>query len=128
MPKLTAPLLSLRASGSIGKTITYLSHTNKQYARGYVKARFSRTETQENMRFLMSDASEAWRLNLGIIDADYKLYFDNLAIGLCMSGFNLYMREAIKYNGGSAFIRPFIPPPIGTAPLTGWVLPFVFGS
>ena len=76
----------------------------------------------------MSDASTAWRTNDGMIDNDYKNYFVKIAKGLNMSGFNLYVKYAIKYNNGSNFIRPFIIPPIPRKRAADWLLSYVFGD
>lgn len=128
MAKVTAPLISISARGSVGGSLVFIRAKGGHSARRWAKPRYTRNNEQNAMRLLMSDASTAWRTNQGIIDSDYKNYYAESAKWLNMSGFNLYIKYAIKYNNGSNFTRPFIIPPIPGQLPKDWSLPYVFGD
>lgn len=128
MAKVTAPLISISARGSVGGSLVFIRAKGGHSARRWASPRYTRNTEQNAIRSLMSEASNAWRLNTGIIDIDYKTYFNNKAKTLNMSGFNLYVKYAIAYNGGSNFVAPFIIPPVPRGRAVDWLLPYVFGD
>ena len=107
MAKVTGPLLSLDASGSVASTITFSRWKGINYVRQRVIPTYSNTTLQANIRDLVRDASEAWATNATVggivIDASYKLVYAGLASGFAYSGFNLFMRQTVALNGGSAY-------------------------
>lgn len=107
MSKVTGPLLSLDASGSVASTITFSRWKGINYVRQRVIPTYSRTTTQGNIRDLVKDASEAWKTNATVggidIDSAYKLAYDTAASGFAYSGFNLFMKQCVALNGGSAY-------------------------
>jgi len=102
MAKVTGPLFSLTASGSVGKTITFSIWKGIAYVRQLVIPTYTNTFKQSAVRTLMTDATEAWRANSVItpttIDATYKAAFDAAAAGTAMSGFNLYVQACMSKN------------------------------
>ena len=107
MAKVTGPLLSLDASGSVAKTITFSRWKGINYVRQRVIPTYSNTADQVAMRDLITDLSEAWKTGATIggvhIDAAYKLAFDTAAQGFAYSGFNLFIRVGVSKNNGVAY-------------------------
>lgn len=107
MAKVTGPLLSLDASGSIASTMTFSRWKGINYVRQRVIPTYSRTTEQGLIRDIVSDASIAWKslATVGgvVIDAAYKLAYNEAASGFAYSGFNLFVKECIQKNGGVAF-------------------------
>jgi hypothetical protein len=107
MAKVTGPLLSLDASGSVASTITFSRWKGINYVRQRVIPTYTNTTLQAKIRLLISDASIAWKSGATVgavdIDAAYKLAYDEAASGLGMSGFNLFIKECVQLNGGSAY-------------------------
>ena len=107
MAKVTGPLLSLDASGSVASTMTFSRWKGINYVRQRVIPTYSNTALQAAIRLLTKDASKAWATDALVgttqIDAAYKLAYDTAASGNAYSGFNLYMRDCVALNGGSAY-------------------------
>lgn len=61
MAKVTAPILSGRAHGQIGKTQVYASWRGVQYARSFVTPRNPRTTAQTNRRDVFTAISDLWK-------------------------------------------------------------------
>lgn len=61
MARLTAPLLSLRASGAIGDAIVFASWKGIPYARTYVIPENPNTLAQQEVRGVFSTLSELWK-------------------------------------------------------------------
>lgn len=114
MAKVTGPLLSLDASGSIASTMTYSRWKGINYVRQRVIPTYSNTSLQMAIRDLVRDASQAWKSNATItpttIDATYKNAFELAASGTGQSGFNLYMHNCILKNGGSSYSGTLVLP------------------
>ena len=107
MAKVTGPLLSLSASGTVADTMTFLRWKGRAYVRQRVIPTYTNTTLQVNVRDLMRDSSIAWKTNATvggvIINSAYKLAYDTYASGLGISGFNVFMKEVSILNGGSAY-------------------------
>lgn len=107
MAKVTGPLLSLDASGSIASTMTFSRWKGRNYVRQRVIPTYSNTTLQANVRDLVRDASLAWKagatVGAVVINAAYKLAYDTAAASQAISGFNLFIRECVQKNGGSAY-------------------------
>lgn len=69
MAKVTAPILSGRARGQIGKTQVYASWRGIQYARSFVQPRNPRTAAQTSRRDIFSAISDLWK-RLGSLARD----------------------------------------------------------
>lgn len=102
MAKTTGPLLSLGASGSVAKTLTYSIWKGVTYVRQLVKPTYRNTTEQKAVRDIVSDASIAWKMNATvggvIINPAYKLAYTVAAQGQALSGFNLFMRDCMSIN------------------------------
>lgn len=107
MAKVTGPLLSLDASGSVASTMTFSRWKGVNYVRQRVIPTYTNTAAQALIRSLIKDASEAWKAGATVgvttIDAAYKAAYDVAASGLAMSGFNLFIKECVQKNGGSSY-------------------------
>lgn len=114
MAKVTGPLLSLDASGSVAKTMTFSRWKGINYVRQRVTPTYTNTSLQAAIRDLMKQASEAWLAGstVGAVDIDesYKDAFDAAAQGQAYSGFNLYIRTCVAKNNGSSFDGTFVAP------------------
>ncbi len=102
MAKVTGPLLSLDASGSIASTMTFSRWKGINYVRQRVIPTYSNTFKQKAIRDLIRDASQGWLGNdtdgTTTIDATYKSAFDLAASGRAQSGFNLFIHNCVLKN------------------------------
>lgn len=102
MAKVTGPLLSLDASGTIANTMTFSRWKGINYVRQRVIPTYSNSAEQVAVRDVVTDASVAWKENATVgaveIDAAYKLAYDVAASGTAMSGFNLFIKETMAEN------------------------------
>lgn len=102
MAKVTGPLLSLTARGSVAKTITFSVWKGIAYVRQLVIPTYSNTFKQMAVRDLMTKATQAWKAGSTItpttIDASYKAAFDAAAAGSAYSGFNLFISACMSKN------------------------------
>ena len=114
MAKVTGPLLSLDASGSVAKTMTFSRWKGINYVRQRVVPTYTNTTTQEAIRLLIKNASQAWstEATVGSVDVDtaYKAEFATAAEGSAYSGFNLYIRVCVAKNSGSSYGGTFVAP------------------
>lgn len=110
MAKVTGPLLSLDASGSVAGTIVFSRWKGIQYARQRVVPTYRRTNEQGAIRDLIKDASQAWRNEDSPINGTYKDDYDAAASGQAYSGFNLFIRDAVGKNDGTDYDGNFVAP------------------
>ena len=107
MAKVTAPFLSLGASGTVGKTLTAAVWKGVAYMRQRVIPANPKTADQIAIRDLITDASVAWKTGATVgaitIDSAYKLAYASAAAGFPYSGFNLFMKQVVALNGGSSY-------------------------
>ena len=62
MSKVVAPLQSFSASGKVGKSIVFFSHLGRNVVRGLVTPRNTQTESQGDVRLLMSALGRAAKI------------------------------------------------------------------
>lgn len=102
MAKVTGPLLSLDASGTIAKTITFSKWKGINYTRQRVIPTYRNTVEQMAVRDIVHDASIAWKNSATVgsvpINNAYKLAYNNLASGQALSGFNLFIKDCMTMN------------------------------
>jgi hypothetical protein len=102
MAKVTGPLLSLDASGTVASTMVFSRWKGINYVRQRVIPTYSNTFKQIAIRDLVKDATQAWKtgatVGTVVIDASYKSAFDVAASGMAMSGFNLFVKNSISIN------------------------------
>ncbi len=107
MAKVTGPLFSLDARGQIGQAVVYSYWRGINYARVRVIPHNPKSVLQGKIRDLILDASVAWKNEATVgateIDAAYKLAYKTAAEGQRYSGFNLFMKECVSKNEGSAY-------------------------
>lgn len=125
MAKVTGPLLSLDASGTVASTMVFSRWKGINYVRQRVIPTYSNTFKQIAIRGLVKDATQAWKagstVGTVVINASYKAAFDTAASGMAMSGFNLFLRNcvAINYDAGvspyfdGTLVAPVDPTDIG---------------
>lgn len=102
MAKVTGPLLSLDASGSVASTLTFSRWKGINYVRQRVIPTYTNSDEQVAVRDILSDASLAWKqgATVGVIPINpaYKLAYNTAASGMGMSGFNLFIKEVMAGN------------------------------
>jgi hypothetical protein len=107
MAKVTGPLMSMDASGQLGKALVFAKWKGQNYVRQYVIPMNPNTADQAAIRDIVAQASVAWKNSATVgatpVNAAYKLAYNEAAAGSGMSGFNLFIKESIALNGGIAF-------------------------
>ena len=98
MAKVTGPLLSLDARGSVAKTLVFAAWKGINYVRQRVIPTYSNTASQADVRELITEASQAWYSETSPIDTAYKALYDVAAEGQALSGFNLFIRDCFGKN------------------------------
>ncbi len=97
MAKVTAPLLSLDASGTVGGTISFGKWKGRNYVRSKVTPYNPRSTAQTTHRTLFSSAVAVWK---GMTTEDKGTWNSRArALGLVMSGFNFYVQQYIAQAG-----------------------------
>ena len=105
MAKVTGPLLSLDASGTVASTMVFSRWKGINYVRQRVIPTYSNTFKQIAVRGVITDASQAWKagstVGTVVLNATYKAAFNTAASGMAMSGFDLFIKNcvAINYDG-----------------------------
>jgi hypothetical protein len=92
MARVTGPLFSMSASGTIGKAITFGSWKGRPWARKWFTPENPQTATQVNVRTALTIAVAVWQDSLSQAQKDA---LDGAASGLGMSGYNYFMRHAM---------------------------------
>ena len=88
MVKLSGPMFSLEASGTIGKTLTYAKWKGRAYARQRVIPTNPRSAGQTGMRSMFKFISQGW----AGLDAGEKASYDADAAGRENAPFNSYIK------------------------------------
>lgn len=96
MARVTAPLLSLSASGKIADVLVASTWKGIPVMRQYVKPSNPQTADQVTQRTALTNVVDAWR-NF-YTDATHRTAWNRLALLLAdtMSGFNAFVRNAVK--------------------------------
>lgn len=109
MVKVIAPLMSMDASGAVGKTLVFGKWKGINYARRYQVPMNPNTINQEKVRSYFTQAVTAWHGE----SSEVKTAWNAAVSGRAMTGFNYYVAQYIKYlnahNGQSPAV-PFQPP------------------
>lgn len=98
MARLTGPLLSMSASGQVGKTLVFGDWKGVKYARQYVVPANPNSGDQQTQRGYLTSALSLWHDTTNALVALDKTNL-NRAAGLeasPMSGFNLYVKNYIN--------------------------------
>ena len=106
MVKLTAPMMSLAASGTLGKAVVFSTWKGTPYARVRVIPSNPRSGLQVGMRAGIVAAPDIWNNHLSAAMRDAW----NAGVGTeAISGFNLFTRQAqknLRNNYGPAGVYP----------------------
>jgi hypothetical protein len=94
MAKVKGPLMSLGASGTIGGAMTFSSWKGIPTARIKGEPTNPNTAGQQAQRTTFTNAVASWKAQDAALHTDWNNRAT--ALGLKMSGFNLYTREYIK--------------------------------
>ncbi len=92
MAKTSGPLLSEAAHGTIGGILTYSKKAIVKQVRFQKKQADVLTAPRVAQRALLTAAVDTWHL----LSASEKETWNKSAVGLHMSGYNLYIQEYIK--------------------------------
>lgn len=92
MAKVTGPLFSMSASGTIGKAVTYGTWKGRPWARVHFIPENPQTAKQVNVRTALDLALKYYQLT---VSAPQKEAYEIAAAGQGMSGYNLYMKRAM---------------------------------
>jgi len=91
MAVLTGPLMSLDASGTIGKAVTYSKWKGRHYARTRVIPNNPKSDMQTGVRAMMSYLSKHW----AGLSAGNKLTWHTLAEARQITHFNAFVSECL---------------------------------
>lgn len=123
MAKLTGPILSFGARGSIGKTIVASKWRGVAYARQHVVPANPRTTAQQAVRTLFAYLREMWKL----APSEVAPAWDSFAQGRPFTGMNKFIGENVRVLNGEIVMDNFIgspgskggPAPVSVAAVTG---------
>jgi len=107
MAKVTAPLLSFGASGTIGKTATFAVWRGVKYARQRVTPANPRTVAQQSNRVLFAAMGEMWKVAPVLVQSPWNAF----AQGRPFTGRNKMIGENVRVIGGEADMQNFIGSP-----------------
>lgn len=125
MAKVTAPFLSLDASGTVAGTLTASKWKGINYMRQRVIPKNPNSFKQLAIRGVITDASIAWKTGASVgtvvINSTYKAAFDAAALGQAYSGFDLFIKNCVSINYDATtspyydgtFVAPVDPTDIG---------------
>ena len=91
MAKVTGPLFSMGARGTIGDAVTYSVWKGIEYARQWFIPSNPQTATQQNVRKALTLVVAYWQVQ----SQPSKDAFDAFAQGTRMSGFNQFAKRAL---------------------------------
>jgi hypothetical protein len=114
MAKVTGPLMSLSASGSVGKTITFATWKGRPYVRQLVTPTNPKSALQTGTRAMFAFLTAAW----SALAAGAKSSWDELATATQISAFNAYVGSNL--TRWQSFLAPTVAYPAAEAstPLT----------
>lgn len=97
MTRVTGPLFSLTASGTIGDVITFSSWKGLPYVRSRVIPANPQTDDQTSIRNTMTAGVSTYRDNAKVPAAS-RTSWDFYASGTGMSGFNRFIKKFVETN------------------------------
>ncbi|MDZ7721674.1 MAG: hypothetical protein U5R06_02310 [candidate division KSB1 bacterium] len=97
MAKVTAPLFSLDASGTIGKAFTFSKWKGRNYVRTRVSPYNPKSTGQTTQRTAFSSAVTVWQ---GMSSGEKDNWNARArGLGLVMSGYNFYVQQYLDQGG-----------------------------
>jgi len=100
MVKVTGPMMSLDASGTVAGTVTFSKWKGRNYVRQRVKPHNPKSVMQISMRAMMKFLSQSW----AAVTAPDKASWEDKADARAISTFNAYVSE--NQNGWRNFDAP----------------------
>lgn len=97
MARVDGPLMSLDASGTIGKALTFSKWKGVNYVRQRVTPYNPQSTGQTTHRTTFSDAVALWQVKDASTQGDWNDRAKEL--GYNMSGFNLFVQQYISQSG-----------------------------
>jgi len=97
LTRVTGPMFSLTASGTIGDVITFSHWKGLYYVRSRVIPANPKTDPQVSIRSTLKAGVSAYRDDASV-PADSRTSWDWYASGSGMSGFNRYIMQFIETN------------------------------
>ncbi|MEE8341921.1 MAG: hypothetical protein V3R52_07475 [Candidatus Neomarinimicrobiota bacterium] len=91
MAKVTGPLFSMSASGSVGKAITYGIWKGRPWVRVHFTPENPQTAAQTNVRSAMTLLVQSWQDQ----HISVKTYYDTYADQFNMSGYNQFIKRGM---------------------------------
>ena len=107
MAKVTAPLLSMGASGQIGKSMVLGNWRGVKYARQHVVPANPQTVAQQTNRTSFAQLREMWKLAPAVLRAPW----DAFASGRKFTGMNAFVGENLRVVGKQADLSNFLGSP-----------------
>jgi hypothetical protein len=92
MARVTGPLMSMEASGSVGKTLVFARWKGRPYVRQWVKPMNPKSASQQGIRSMLGFLAAAWT---AIKVASGPSYAVN-AVSNAISSFNQYVKENMQ--------------------------------
>jgi hypothetical protein len=97
LSRVTGPLFSLTASGTIGDVLTYAKWKGLAYVRSRVIPENPQTDPQVSVRNTLTAGVSAWKATASVPAAS-KTSWEYYASGTGMSGFNRYIKQFMETN------------------------------
>lgn len=97
MTRVTGPLFSLTASGTLGDVITYSTWKGLPYVRSRVIPANPQTDAQVSIRDTLTAGVSSWRDDASVPETS-RTSWEFYASGTGMSGFNRYIKQFIEAN------------------------------
>lgn len=126
MAKITAPLLSFGAAGTVGKVMTFASWRGVPYVRRHVIPANPKSSAQVLTRDIFANFNTRWKQGGPLMRAPWERF----AVGQKFVGRNSYMGKNLEATRGDADLDAYIGSPgaKGGLPATSMVLTTVAGG
>ena len=112
MAKVSGPLLSMSATGTVAKAITYAAWKGISYCREWFKPANPQTQNQVKVRTRLTKAVAKYQTE----PSETKAFWNTLAEGQAYSGFNLYVEYYVLFMKENEEDEPTV---TNTKPMSG---------
>lgn len=107
MARVTGPLMSMEASGTIGKTLTFANWVGRQYVRRWTRPSNPQTADQMDQRNAfsvigvgVSQANKCLQVNSGTTKTDEQAFRDKTPSGMRWNG---YIQKVLTGSGAAGY-------------------------
>ena len=107
MAKVTAPLLSIGARGTLGKTVTFAAWKGVNYVRQRVIPANPQSTEQTSTRSAFTEASNSWKT----APADFTEVWNSFSTGRPLTGRNAYMGAYTENLRGKTDLEDWVTSP-----------------